>query len=105
MGNPNIIEIKQGEDVLFADTSIRLSEGLRPRRIVLRELPGKYVTHMEFLRIDVEVRTKEGKSYDYVVFSHDGYDQGHYYDHGLHTGVSKEDALRSARADFEIRRR
>ena len=96
MGNPNIIEIKNDESIRRA-TAVKLDEGLRPRRVVLRELPGKFVTHWELMRVDIETRKEGDYTYDYVVCSHEGYDQGHYFE--WHN-VSKDEAWKQAVADF-----
>lgn len=104
MGNSNIIEIVNDPSIVQA-SHVRVAEGLRPNRIVLRHLEDqrKFVTHNELLRIDVETRTKEGYIYDYVVFTHNGFDNGHYFEYGPGWGTTREEALEKARNDFNER--
>jgi hypothetical protein len=100
--NPNIIEIIDDPSVRMS-TSLKLSEGLRPLRVVLRELPEKFVTHIELMTIAVETRVEEGHTYDYVVCRHDGFDQGHYFEFGELVGRSREEAIQQAHEDFNKR--
>lgn len=105
MGNPNIIKIVDDHTILIA-SNIRIAEGLRPNRVVLRHLEDqkKFVTHNEMLRIDVETREslhEMGRTtYDYVVFTHDGFDNGHYFEYGPGWGTTREEAHEKAKEDF-----
>ena len=102
MPNPNIIEFKNDPSVELG-SSVKLDPGMRPRRVVIRSLPGKFVTHMELMRVDVETRTnEEGRTYDVVVCSHESFDQGHYFDHRNYPDVQA--AWRAAAADYENRK-
>ena len=103
MGNPNIIVFINDPSILRS-TSLKLDEGLRPRRVVLRRLEGKYVTHDEYMHISVETKENEdGSKLDNVVCRHECFDHGHYYDFGGHSGVSEDAAKEQAIADFQKR--
>jgi len=104
---PNIIEIRDDSSIIAAGP-VKLSEGLRPTRVVLRSLPGQFVTHVEFMNIHVEERPALDAAYDaekayaYVVCTHEGFDNGHYFDYGIN-GVKQKDALEAARKDYNER--
>lgn len=104
MGNPNIIEIQNVPTIMNAGP-IRIAEGHRPHRTVLRHLESeqKYVVHLELLRIDVDTRTKNGYAYDYVVFTSEGFDNGHYFEYGPNWRTTQEEALQRAKNKFEER--
>jgi hypothetical protein len=99
--NPNIIQIVDHPSIIRS-TSIKLAEGLRPRRIVLRKLPGKFVTHSEHLTIRVvETSASPDRKYDCVVCEHEDFDQGNYFE--FHNEASEKIALTKAEHDFETR--
>lgn len=97
--NPNILEVKDQEDIICG-SKIVLNAGLRPMRIVLRDLGTQYVTHREYLHIDTDTRSHDNFTYDYVVCTHDGYDHGHYFSYRNET---KSEAYSKALEDFNTR--
>jgi len=119
MKNPNIIEFVDHPTVVL-NSGLVLSPGLRPTRVVLRHLEdeGKFVTHLEFMRIDVETRIfykntlPEGSRpvYDVVVCRHEFFENGRYFEYDLPGrrpihNRTREEAYEVARKDFEDRRK
>jgi len=94
----NIFRVDNDMTIIRAGNVV-LSEGLRPRRIVLRDLGSKYVTHCELLDISIE---QDGEHQALVARS-DGFDQGHYFDYGHNSLVSKDEAREAAIKDFQDR--
>ena len=106
--NHNITEFKNDPSVI-RHTNLVVGPGALPRRVVLRDLGNKFVTHVEYMRIDIETRIdpESGMTYDYVVCSHHAFDAGHYFEYMTETNpwpaVSRDDALIAANKDFEGR--
>ena len=104
MPNPNVISVFD-EPSIIRSTALRLSEGLRPRRVVLRHLWAemKYVVHDEYLKIRVETRQSWRGPLDYVICTHDGFDHGSYFEYGPGWGRTREAALALASSAFDSR--
>ncbi len=97
--NPNIIKVKDEADVVCG-SKIVLSPGLRPCRIVLRDLGTQFVTHREYMHIAVVTRSEDDFTYDHVECTHTDYDQGHYFSYRNET---KQEQYSKALADFAER--
>lgn len=97
--NPNILEVKEEEDHVFG-SKIVLSTGLRPTRVVLRDLGDQFVTHREYMHVSTVTRSDKNFMYDYVVCTHEAYDHGHYFRYNKET---REEAYSKAVADFAER--
>lgn len=99
MNSTNVCKVVSGPGVIRA-SNIKVSEGLRPKRIVLRHLEEReeFVVHTEYLDISIE-----GTGNPVAFFSHSGFDQGDYYGYGEYSERSKEQAHADAVAKFAKR--
>lgn len=109
--NPNITVINDQVDVIRA-TQVVLNVGLRPTRIVLRDLGNKFVTHREYMHVRVETQTIGSRvvpgaehTYDCIICAHEAYEHGHYFEYKPGDGTSKANAYNEATDDFEERAR
>jgi len=97
----NISRVVNEPTVLFG-SKIVVCEGLRPKRIVLREEPGQFIVHMEYLDADIEVRTVDagvGPRTE-LVFTHSCFDQGNYFVFNSTNGIMREMAKIDAEKCF-----
>lgn len=107
MRQSNVIKFVNEPSVL-RHSNVVLSEGLQPLRIVLCELPGKYVVWYELMVITAQTRAGVVRDTEIVELtcSHLGFDQGDYFDFKPegHTGFSnwpdKATALENAKQAF-----
>lgn len=77
------------EPTVIAGSKIVITEGLRPRRVVLREMPLKFVVHTEYLDASVEMNHGKRESAT-LVFTHADFDQGNYFDFNEVNGTTRE---------------
>lgn len=88
------------DSTVLHSSKVVLIEGMRPHRMVLRELRDekKFVTHLEMLDISIERET--------LVACHDSYAEGHYFDWDEPDShlPTREEAYNLAYKDFERRR-
>jgi hypothetical protein len=98
---PNLIRLVNDPSII-AFGPITLSSGLRPRRIVLRKLPGQFVTHVEYVHLDVRRETLpptddfSGGEFDVVHVTHDEFEHGHYFTFNNVNRVTEEKAFNDA---------
>lgn len=92
--NTNVTHIQDDESII-QKTSLHLNEGLLPRRIVLRDLGEKFVTHMETMTI-----TCTGH---HLHCQHHAFGDGNYFDYGRMGAPTKEEAREAAEKDFDDR--
>jgi predicted metal-binding protein len=88
----NITHVRNEASILFG-SKIVISEGLRPKRIVLREEPKKFVVTLEYMDASVEelLPNEYGSSSvrHALVFEHSCFDQGNYFDFNEVNGVTR----------------
>jgi hypothetical protein len=74
-------------------------EGTRPNRIVLRDDGHQFITHREILLVGAS------SNGDTVTFTHDSFENGHYFRYGgKEPGApTREQALAEATQDFKER--
>lgn len=101
MPNPNIINIIDHPSIIRS-TSVRLAEGRRPTRIVLRHFPDeqKFVTHYEVMTVEVRTVQRDGRMYDDVILASEGFDNGTYFEYGPGWHRTEEDAMEAAKKNF-----
>lgn len=92
---------------IIRSSNVKVAEGLRPKRIVLRHLENReeFVVHAEYLDIGIEDRTVDGVQMSVAVFTSSAFDPGDYFNYGQFSGQSKEQALEKATARYEERSR
>jgi hypothetical protein len=81
-------------DSVIQYTRTHVADGVRPNRIVLRDLGDKFVVHNEMLKVTIEGDNR-------VVFSHDSFENGDYFDYGINIlRMSRDEALTAATTKF-----
>ena len=86
------------DDSIIRASSLKVCEGARPKRIVMRLLSkGEYVVHTEYMNISME---RCGLTYDVAVFTHAEFDQGTYF---TFTERTKAAACEKANLEFDER--
>ena len=98
----NVSRVENEKTVIFG-SKIVVCEGRRPMRIVLREEPGQFIVHAEYLDASMEVRDMrlQPTRYEYeLVFTHSCFDQGNYFVFNSTNGVMKETAKIDAEKCF-----
>ena len=84
---------------------ITIGSGTLPHRLVLRELPDKFVIHTEIMRIENERENLDGSVDEVVTFKHDSFENGTYFDFNEGDVHDRFEALGNARARFYERSR
>ena len=99
----NVTHVRNEPSIVLA-SKIVINEGLRPKRIVLREEPNKYVVTLEYMDASVEELAANERGNSSVthalVFEHSCFDQGSYFNFTAISGITREDALASAKARY-----
>ena len=94
--------VQSKADIIYA-SRIVVSSGNRPTRVVLRKLPGQFVTHKEYLDSAAPI---EGTSCRFV---HHAFESGNYFDFRTDPShdfkPTEEDARKRAEEDFINRER
>lgn len=102
---PNIIRTEDHPTIVAAGaTTLILSPGMRPKRVVLRKVRNEYVTHVEYMHIrTVRETVAAAGECDVIVLSHEDFDHGHYFPFGGHTGKTEDEARNAAIDDWHAR--
>ncbi len=92
----NVVHVKN-EDTVLHGSRIVLSEGLRPKRIVLVDTGREFVTYIEYLHIRTETSASEE---DAIICTHQAFDQGHYF---VYDERTRQTRLKRAEHNFRER--
>jgi len=99
----NVTHVRNEPSIILA-SKIVISEGLRPKRIVLREEQTKFVVTFEYMDASVEELTSNERGSSSVthalVFEHSCFDQGSYFNFTAVSGITREDAFYAAKARY-----
>ena len=103
--NPTNVCKVINEHGVIRGSSIKVAEGLRPKRIVLRNLEHRqeFVVHTEYLDISIGKQEIDGKTYPVALFTSGDFDQGDYFSYNEYSGRTKEEAHKEATACYERR--
>lgn len=105
MNPTNVCKVVNEHGVIRGST-LKVCEGLCPKRIVLRHLEHRqeFVVHTEYMVISIrEVEQDDGKKYPTAVFTSSHFDQGDYYSYNEFSGRTQEQAHESALTRYHER--
>lgn len=99
----NVTHVRNERTVLMG-SKIVINEGHRPKRIVLRAEPAKFIVTLEYMDVTVEelAPNEHGASAvrHALVFEHSCFDQGNYFDYNAINGVTRSLAQELAEKCF-----